>query len=87
MISDEHITERQRRLPAVDWRERVRPTQRRSYLRLMCWWRLEAMRAGHSPESRERSLQYARNMRWAAEHAAIKPGTWTEIASRVGAHP
>ena len=86
-MSDERITERQRNLPRIDWREQVAPTQRRSFLRHMCWWRLEAMRASSSPETRARNLQYARAMRWAAEHAAIKPGTWSQIVERAGARP
>lgn len=82
MTDQEHITERQRHLPEIDWREWVTPTRWKSYMRHMCWWRLEAMRGAPSSA---KSLEYARNMRWAAEHAREKPGTWLEIVARVGA--
>ena len=74
------ITARQLALPPTNWRSRVTPVTRYDYLRHARWWELEAQR-GY--ESNARSVEYARNMRWAAELAGIHgPGTWSELLQR-----
>jgi hypothetical protein len=57
---------------------------RRDYLRQARWWALEASRDyGHRSSSSAEC--YARNMRWAAELAALHgPGTWLELIGRAG---
>jgi hypothetical protein len=55
------------------------------YLRCARWWRLEALRGHDWPVDRgqkswERSAEYSRNMKWAAELTRIYgPGTWLEL--------
>jgi hypothetical protein len=58
----------------------VSPRTQRQYRRLALWWDLEAMR--DCPSS-DRSREYARNMRWAAEMAWLHgPGTWLELKAK-----
>jgi hypothetical protein len=77
-VSADEITEAQRRLGAQPPVCRTRT----DYRRRARWWELEARR-GY--ESTARSLQYAANMRWAAELTGTHgPGTWLELSSRAG---
>ena len=57
------------------------PRTRMQYLAAARWWELEALRGYPSAKD---SLRYARHMRWAAELALYKPGTWLELVQRVG---
>lgn len=77
-MTDTDITEAQRRLHPLP----LTPRTRTDYRRVARWWELEARR-GH--ESAPASLQYARNMRWAAELTESHGhGTWSELLSHSG---
>lgn len=83
----EAITHAQRRLyPRARYRRRripIEPRSRRDYQRIARWWELEARRGYPSSG---KSLEYAANMRWAAETAGLLgDGTWLELRSKVGA--
>jgi hypothetical protein len=70
------ITELQLRIPR---RPAVLRT-RDDYRRTARWWELEARRSYPSYRS---SLEYAANMRWAAEMVYFHgPGTWLELKSK-----
>jgi hypothetical protein len=58
---------------------------RRHYVRQLAWYRLEAWR-GY--DSTDRTLQYASNMKWAAELAQeYGDGTTLELRARAGVSP
>ncbi len=80
--------ERRRQKHITDLQLRLRPRfvstprTRREDLRTGRWWALEASRGYPSSPA---SSRYARNMRWAAELAALHgPGTWPELIGRAG---
>jgi hypothetical protein len=76
-VSADEITEAQRRIGPRPLVCRTRT----DFRRCARWWELEARR-GY--ESTARSLQYAANMRWAAELTeTYGPGTWLELNGRV----
>ncbi len=76
----ERITDLQRRLRPLPV---FVPRTRRDYLRTGRWWALEASRS--YPSSSD-SIRYARDMRWAAELAAVHgPGSWLELIARARA--
>ena len=60
----------------------VTPRTRQEFRACARWWEMEAVR---SPTSKASSMEYARNMRWAAELAGIYgPGTWDQLKRRRG---
>lgn len=87
LVDHEAITRAQLRLYPRSWRKRRRisltPRTRREFQRLARWWELEARRGYPSSKM---SLEYAANMRWAAETAGLLgDGTWLELRARVSA--
>lgn len=79
------ITDAQLRIArkSRDRRAMATPRSRTDYRRVAYWLELEAQR-GY--ESSEKTAEYARNMRWAAELAELYgPGTWLELIRRAGA--
>jgi hypothetical protein len=77
-MTDEQITEAQRRIGPM----LATPRTRDDYRRRARWWELEARRGRGSSEQ---SARYARNMRWAAELTESHgPGTWLELLARSG---
>ncbi len=76
MSREQEITDRQMRIP----RTPVNLRTRADYRRAAFWWELEVLR-GY--KSSDKSAQYARNMRWAAELTTVYgPGTWLELSAR-----
>lgn len=78
-VRQREITNAQRRI----WKGRpspIAPRRPRDYQRVARWWALESRR-GYA--SAAESMQYARNMMWAAELARVYgPGTWLQLQAR-----